>query len=164
MNEIAQDPNTLRLSRFGLSCFLALVILMPISMLIFLWVSLPKKSDNPLPIAIRVEEVDSETALVLTNESEKPLANIGITLNDAFHFYSKDELAAGQEMTVALGAFTRKNGIRFDPESHQLTEIGVYAKLEDNSRGVWDRHSEQLLQDLQASKEIPGEGESAEQE
>jgi len=162
MNEIPQDPNTLRLSKFGLSCFLALVILMPISMLIFLMVSLPKKSDNPLPIGIRVADVDSETALILTNESESPLSNIGITLNDSFHFYSKDVLAGGQEMTIALGAFTRKNGIRFDPESHQLTEIGVYAKLEDNSRGVWDRHSEQLLQDLQAAEAVPGQGDSAE--
>lgn len=151
MNEIAQDPNVLRLSRFGLSCFLAVVVLMPISMLIFLWVSLPKASDNPLPIAIRVAEIDSKLAIVLKNESDKPLANIGITLNDAFHFYSKDELPGGQEMTIALGAFTRKNGLRFDPESHQLTEIGVYAKLEDNSRGVWDRHSEHLLEELQVS-------------
>ncbi len=151
MNEIAQDPNVLRLSRFGLSCFLAVVILLPLSMLVFLWVSLPKKSDNPLPIAIHIEQVESKPTLILKNESEKPLANIGISLNDAFHFYSKDELAGGQEMTIALGAFTRKNGIRFDPESHQLTEIGVYAKLEDNSRGVWDRHSEELLQELQAS-------------
>jgi len=151
MNEIAQDPNTLRLSRFGLTCFLAVVVLLPISMLIFLWVSLPKKSDNPLPIAIRISEVDSETALVMENRSQSPLANIGITLNDAFHYYNKKELPGGEELTVALGAFTRKNGIPFDPASHQLTEIGVYAKLEDNSRGVWDKHSENLLQELQAS-------------
>lgn len=159
MNEIAQDPNELRLSRFGLSCFLAVVVLMPLSMLIFLWVSLPKKSDNPLPITIRVAEVDSQLAVILKNESDGPLANIGITLNDAFHFYSKDELPGGQEMTIALGAFTRKNGIPFDPASHQLTEIGVYAKLEDNSRGVWDRHSDKLLQELQASPEEPSESE-----
>lgn len=156
MNEIAQDPNVLRLSRFGLSCFLAVVILLPVSMLIFLWVSLPKKSDNPLPITIRIAEVDSQQALIVKNHSDKPLANIGITLNDAFHFYSKEALPAGQEMNIALGAFARKNGLRFDLESHQLTEIGVYAKLEDNSRGVWDHHSEELLQELQASSMGPG--------
>ncbi|QDU76718.1 hypothetical protein Pan97_37730 [Bremerella volcania] len=156
MNEIAQDPNVLRLSRFGLTCFLAVVVLLPISMLIFLWVSLPKKSDNPLPIVIRVAEVNSEMALIVENQSDRPLTNLGITFNDAFHFYSKDELPAGQEMTIALGAFARKNGLRFDPESHQLTEIGVYAKLEDNSRGVWDYHSEELLKELQASPLGPG--------
>ena len=161
MNEIAQDPNVLRLSRFGLSCFIAVVILLPLSMLIFLWVSLPKKSDNPLPIDIHIEQVESKPTLILTNDSEKPLANIGISLNDAFHFYSKDELPGGQQMTIALGAFTRKNGIRFDPESHQLTEIGVYAKLEDNSRGVWDRHSDKLLEELQVSEEERREAESA---
>ncbi|PQO25224.1 hypothetical protein C5Y96_25295 [Blastopirellula marina] len=162
MNDFAQDPNQLRLSRFGLSCFMAVVVLMPISMLIFLWVSLPKKSDNPLPIAIRVAEVDSEMALIVKNESDKPLASIGITLNDAFHYYSKDDLPGGQEMTIALGAFTRKNGLRFDPESHQLTEIGVYAKLDDKSRGVWDRHSDELLKELQASSEAPAESETTE--
>lgn len=151
MNEFAQDPNQLKLSRFGLSCFLAAVVLMPIAMLVFLWVSLPKKSDNPLPITIRVAEVDSKLTLIVKNESDKPLANVGITLNDAFHFYSKTPLPARQEMTIALGAITRKNGLPFDPESHQLTEIGVYAKLEDNSRGVWDHHSDELLKELQAS-------------
>lgn len=156
MNEIAQDPSVLRLSRFGLSCFLAVVILLPISMLIFLWVSLPKKSDNPLPVTIRVAEVDSQQALVVKNHSDKTLANVGITLNDAFHFYSKEQLRGGEEMTIALGAFARKNGLRFDLDSHQLTEIGVYAKLEDNSRGVWDHHSENLLQELQASPMGPG--------
>ncbi|MBA2115523.1 hypothetical protein [Bremerella alba] len=160
MNEIAQDPNTLRLSRFGLTCFLAVVILLPISMLIFLWISLPKKSDNVLPLVIRIAEVDSEMALIVKNKSDKPLANIGITLNDAFHFYSKNELPGGEEMIIALGAFNRKNGIHFDPESHQLTEIGVYAKLEDNSRGVLERHSNQLLSELQASAEDDNQNEA----
>ena len=151
MNEMTQDPNELRLSRFGLTVFLTLIVLIPIAMLSFLVVSLPKKSDKPLPISMHIETIQDQPALVVQNQSDAPLENIGITLNDAFHHYSKAPLAAHARMTIALGAFMRKNGIPFDPKSHQLTEIGVYAKLPDNSRGVYEQTSDTLLTDLQAA-------------
>lgn len=158
MNEIAQDPNALRLSKFGLTCFLAAVIILPIGMIALLWFSLPQASDHPLQVSLRFAEVDSRPALVLKNDSDAPIANIGITLNDWFSYYSGKPLPGGEEMTVDFGSFERKNGIPFDPTQHQLTEIGVYAQLEDNSRGVWERRSEHLLDDLkQEAKTIDGE-------
>lgn len=162
MNENAQDPNELRLSKFGLTCFMAMVVILPISMLIFLGVSLPKKSDNPLPISLRVQDVDATKAVVVTNHSEKPLASIGITLNDAFHFYSKDPLPGGEDLSIPFAHFTRKNGLPFSTESHELTELGVYAKLEDNSRGVFVIESEHLLEDLESSSISPEDAETAE--
>ncbi|MBI1246601.1 hypothetical protein GC197_02010 [bacterium] len=150
MNEMTQDPNELRLSRFGLTWFLAMIVLIPIAMLTFLVISLPKKSDKPLPISIHIETIGDQLALVVQNQSDEQLRNIGITLNDAFHHYSKNPLPGHERMTIALGAFMRKVGINFNPESDQLTEIGIYAKLPDNSRGVFEQTSDTLLTDLQA--------------
>lgn len=149
MNENAQDPNVLPLSKFGLTCFLAAVVILPIGMIAFLWISLPKASDRPLPVEVRLAEQSGQIMLVLKNDSDASLSNIGITLNDWFNFYSADPLPGGEELAVSLGSFTRKNGLPFDPAIHQLMEIGVYAQLADNSRGVWERKSEHLLEELQ---------------
>ncbi|PQO38414.1 hypothetical protein [Blastopirellula marina] len=150
MNEIAQDPNALRLSKFGLTCFLATVIILPIGMILLLYFSLPKAADRPLPVSLHLAEVNGRPAIVLKNDSDAPITNIGITLNDWFGYYSGKPLPGGEEMTVDLGSFERKNGIPFDPNSHQLTEIGVYAQLEDRSRGIWERRSEHLMDELKA--------------
>ena len=158
MNEIAQDPNALRLSKFGLTCFLAAVVIIPIGLILLLLVSLPKASDRPLPVSLRLTEVNSRPAIILKNDSEEAITNIGITLNDWFNYYSGKPLPGGEEMTIAIGSFERKNGIPFDPAIHQLTEIGVYAQLKDRSRGIWERKSEHLMEDLQAeaqSREAP---------
>ncbi|PQO42006.1 hypothetical protein [Blastopirellula marina] len=154
MNENAQDPNVLHLSKFGLTCFLATVVILPIGMLTFLWVSLPKASDRPLPVEIRLAKESGQMMLVVKNDSDSELSNIGITLNDWFNFYSADPLSGGKELRVSLSSFMRKNGLPFDPAIHQLMEIGVYAQLEDNSRGVWERKSEHLLEDLQEEAKL----------
>ncbi|GAA4439871.1 hypothetical protein [Bremerella cremea] len=160
MDENAQDPNVLHLSRFGLTIFLAVIVLLPIAMLIFLWVSLPAKAENGLQVSLLIKNVaDDQPALILTNESDEPLRNIGISLNDAFHFYNKTALEPGKELTVALRNFARKGGIPFSPDDHILTEVGVYAKLPNNSRGVFEVKSEKLLEDLQKAPARPSKPE-----
>ena len=164
MDEIAQDPNQLRLSKFGLIMFLVVIITLPIGMLVFLWSSLPKKAENGLPVSVRIEAVgEDQKALILKNESDQSLRNIGISLNDAFHFYSKTALKPGEELKIGMTNFSRRAGMPFSPEDHILTEVGVYAKLEDNSRGVFEVQSGSLLEDLQDAPARPSQPDSAEE-
>ncbi len=148
MNEIAQDPNALKLPRWAFVLLLAVVALTPILAIVYLTFTLPSKPEQPLPGTVWITTIDDHPVLVLRNDSSQAMSNINLVLNDSFHFYSPQELSAGEELTVALGAFTKRSGLRFHPQEYTLMKIGVFARLYGGSRGVLDMESETLWEDL----------------
>lgn len=150
MNENAQDPNSLRLPRSVLTVLIAVMVLLPLALIAFLWNVVPTGGELELPGYVTIETKEGERVLVLHNESQKPMTNIGISLNDAFHFYSPQVLDAGQEMNVALKAFARKFGQRYDPEAYPLTEVSIFARVGGGARGVLEHQGDDLLTELSA--------------
>lgn len=148
MNEIAQDPNALKLPRKWLTILIAIVVLLPLFLIGFFWNTLPSGGEMELPGYVTIETKQGEKVLVVHNQSQEQMSHIGVSLNDAFHFYSPQVLDGGQEMAIALEAFSRKFGQRYDPEAYPLTEVGVFARIGGGKRGVLKHHGDDLLTEL----------------
>ncbi|MCA9134477.1 MAG: hypothetical protein KDA45_15010, partial [Planctomycetales bacterium] len=69
---------------------------------------------------------------------------VNMSINEQFHFYHPDTLAAGEEIFVPLKFFHTKGNSFFPPESQQVKLLTIYAQIPSGRRAILEVKPEQL--------------------
>lgn len=133
-----------RLSRRGLSLSLAAAF----SLGLLVYALFPENSGGPpLPVAVTVGKDLVPSAangqpvladvVAITNETEEPIRNLTLILNDHYLLMRASPLEAGQRVVLPQAIFTdKRSSQRFEPQKSWVFEVTVRGQLPNNQRGV----------------------------
>jgi len=150
-------PPGRQLSRRGLTILLLIVAATPVVAVLYLWNTLPPIHQRPLQVAL--EQVDAiapegehqasgnqgaaapadaaSRLLRFRNDSDEPWTNVGVTLNERFHFHRPGTLAPGETVELYLTQFALRSGGKFDPAVIDVSSVAITARLPSGSRGLF---------------------------
>jgi len=137
-------PHTL--SRKQLTAALILITLIPFALVVVLYTTLPIGADPVLQADVQVAprawpRADAPEArlvpcVILRNPTEDPWENVNMSINEQFHFFHPETLAAGGEIFVPLKFFHTKGNAFFPPESQTLKLLTIYAQIPSGRRAI----------------------------
>lgn len=137
-------PHTL--SRKQLTAALILITLIPFALVVVLYTTLPIGADPVLQADVQVAprawpRADAPEArlvpcVILRNPTEDPWENVNMSINEQFHFFHPETLAAGEEIFVPLKFFHTKGNAFFPPESQTLKLLTIYAQIPTGRRAI----------------------------
>jgi hypothetical protein len=161
-------PNVL--SRRQLTLALVLVTLIPFVLVVFLYTTLPVGADPVLQADVDVtprawpnDEAPNARlvpSVVLRNPTSEDWGNVNMSINEQFHFYHPETLAAGGEIFVPLKFFHTKGNAFFPPESQQLRLLTVYAQIPSGRRAILEVKPHEFPYRASAGKEHVGSEEA----
>ncbi len=134
------------LSRRQLTAALILLTLLPFSLVVVLYTTLPEIKDPVLQVAASVgprawpaaDAVDARIvpSLILKNPTNERWGNVNLSINEQFHFTHPDEIQPGEEIFVPLKFFHTKGNQYFPPESQELKLLTIYAQVPSGARAI----------------------------
>lgn len=137
-------PHTL--SRKQLTAALILITLIPFALVVVLYTTLPIGADPVLQADVQVAprawpRADAPEArlvpcVILRNPTEDPWENVNMSINEQFHFFHPETLAAGEEIFVPVKFFHTKGNAFFPPESQTLKLLTIYAQIPTGRRAI----------------------------
>jgi|GEM_PF-3486059 len=151
-------PPGRQLSRRGLTILLLIVAATPVVAVLYLWNTLPPIHQRPLQVAL--EQVDAvapagdlqasgsngtaaapadaaSRLLRFRNDSDEPWTNVGVTLNERFHFHRAGTVAPGETVELYLTQFALRSGGKFDPAVIDVDSVAITARLPSGARGLF---------------------------
>lgn len=137
-------PNTL--SRTQLTAVLVLVTLLPFSLVVVLYSTLPDFDDPVLEVDVQIgprawssegsDDAHLVPCVILKNPTSDPWNNVNMSVNHQFHFMHPDIVGPGEEIFVPLKFFHTKGNAYFPPESQELKELTIYAQIPSGARAI----------------------------
>ena len=145
-------PNVL--SRRQLTTALIVVTLLPFILVVILYTTLPVGKDPILAANVKIEprawpnaaatDARLVPCVVLRNPTVEDWGNVNMSINEQFHFYHPETLAAGEEIFVPLKFFHTKGNSFFPPESQQVKLLTIYAQIPSGRRAILEVEPEEL--------------------
>lgn len=146
-----------QLSTRGFFIALALVCLIPLTILSGYAVLFGKATEKKLPVSVNIDrrpvqiqdhspqtpDVDPpvlEDVIVVENDADFAISNIYVDLNGQFFMYVDQPLAAGDNLVLPQTGFVNRTGQRWVPGNFRVDEITVMGKLPSGARGVTEFH------------------------
>lgn len=140
---IAPGP---RLSTRGFFIALAMVCLIPLSLLSTYAVLFGSATERSLPVRAHIDRRPVLThdrsaptlqdVIVVENGADFAIPNFAVDLNGRYFLYHDKPLAAGETLVLPQSVFTNRTGQRWVPGHHQVKTITVMGKLPSGARGV----------------------------
>lgn len=134
------------LSKRQLTAGLILLTLLPFSLVVVLYTTLPEIKDPVLQVAASVgprawpnpEAIDARIvpSLILKNPTAESWRNVNLSINEQFHFMHPEEIRAGEEIFVPLKFFHTKGNQFYPPESQELKLLTIYAQIPSGARAI----------------------------
>ncbi len=133
-----------RLSSKGLIALFAIMILTGLGV----YALFPESIGGPpLPVSVELFDAPVETTsgqiavltkvISITNQSEGPIGNLTIELNDQYLLMQASPLEAGETLILPQEVFTdKRSSQRFDPSLQEVTEVVVMGQLPSKARGI----------------------------
>ncbi|WP_146391072.1 hypothetical protein [Allorhodopirellula solitaria] len=147
---IAPGP---RLSSRGFFIALALVCLIPLTILSTYAVLFGRAIEKELPVSVSIDhrpwqaqqralqtrdpqQPELEDVIVITNEADFAISKLYADLNGRYFMYVNQPLAAGEKLVLPQADFVNRTGQRWVPGNYTIDEITVMGKLPSGARGV----------------------------
>ena len=148
------SPRPNSLSRTQLTVALIVVTLLPFSLVVILYTTLPSIPDPELDVNVAIgprawPATESDSArivpcVILTNPTEDAWNNLNMSVNEQFHFTHPGTVQAGEEVVVPLKFFHTKGNAYFPPESQRLKLLTIYAQIPSGARAIREIEGEVL--------------------
>lgn len=145
-------PQTL--TRGQLTAALVLVTLLPFALVVVLYSTMPDYRDPRLAVDVHVgprawpndtsPEARVVPCVILKNPTIEPWNNLNMSINEQFHFFHPDTVAAGEEVFVPLKFFHTKGNAFFPPESQELKLLTIYAQVPSGARAIVEVEGDDL--------------------
>lgn len=146
-----------QLSARGFFIALAVVCLIPLTILSGYAVLYGKATEKTLPVSVSIDrrpmQVQDgtpqtpnaarpvlEDVIVIENDADFAISSLYADLNGQFFMYVDQPLAAGDLLVLPQAGFVNKTGQRWVPGNFRINEITVMGKLPSGARGVTEFH------------------------
>jgi hypothetical protein len=137
-----------------LTAALVLITLIPFSLVVVLYTTLPAGRDPILQADVQIgprawpNDQDPDARLVpcviLKNPTQDRWENVNMSVNEQFHFFHPEAMAAGDEIFVPLKFFHTKGNQFYPPESQELKLLTVYAQIPSGRRAILEVEGSEL--------------------
>ncbi|MCA9132136.1 MAG: hypothetical protein KDA45_03245 [Planctomycetales bacterium] len=144
--QITQPAGPRVLTRTQLTAALILVTLLPFSLVVVMYTSLPTGDDPTLQAEVSVgprtwpntESLEARLvpSLVLRNPTAEEWNNVNLSINEQYHFFHPQPVPAGAEIFVPLKFFHTKGNQYYHPESQELRLVTIYAQIPSGARAI----------------------------
>lgn len=157
-DDTAFDPPTSiapvpQLSSRGFFIALAVVCLVPLTILSGYAVLYGRATEKKLPVSVtidrqptrvhddatRTQGIDPpelEDVIVIENDADFTISNLYVDLNGQFFMYVDQPLEAGDHVVLPQAGFVNRTGQRWVPGNFRISEITAMGKLPSGARGV----------------------------
>ena len=81
---------------------------------------------SPDPISLSAEVRTRGQFLVVRNNDDAYWTPVFFTINDEYH-YTHDMLASTGEIDIRLHDFITDDGVRFNPQTHEMMKLHIFA-------------------------------------
>lgn len=142
-----------QLSARGFFIALAVVCLVPLTILSGYAVLFGKATEKKLPVSVTIDRRPSrgqdvaprapgvdrpelEDVIVIENDADFAISKIYVDLNGQFFMYVDQPLAAGDQVVLPQAGFVNRTGQRWVPGNFRITGITAMGKLPSGARGV----------------------------
>lgn len=149
-----QAPGPRSLSRWQLTLTLILVTLLPFSLVVVLYSTLPEFRDPVLAVNVEIgprawpsaDAPDARMVLCATirNPTKEAWNNLNMSINEQFHFTHPDPVDPGEEIFVPLKFFHTKGTAYFPPETQELKLLTIYAQIPSGARAIREIEAAEL--------------------
>lgn len=156
IDNASNSPPVRTLSKKQLTAALIVVTLLPFSLVVLLYSTLPDIKDPVLKAVVRIGPMawPNDTAkdarvvpcVIVTNPTKDAWRNVNLSINHQFHFAKndKDEVRAGEEFFIPLKFFHTKGNQYYPPENQRLKELTIYAQIPSGARAIIEIDGKEL--------------------
>lgn len=151
-NSIPNPPAAL--TRTQLTLALVLVTLIPFSLVVVMYTTMPSFTDPRLVVDVQIgprawpgpDAPDARIVpcVILRNPTGEPWNYLNMSINHQFHFTHPDLVPPGSEVIVPLKFFHTKGNSYFPPESQDLKELTIYAQVPSGARAIAEIDGQEL--------------------
>ena len=155
VNDLQSQAPGPKLSSRNLTVLLIVMLCLPAIGITIIVTTLPDASDLQLKADIRlVTEPAQDAHFVIVNQSDDLWRSVRMTINKAFYYLPKDDVPAGEKITVPLDWFAHKGGHRFDIAKGDVGLFQLSIRLPSNRRAIKEHdYSEEVeLKNRQAEE------------
>lgn len=141
-------PGTPQLSSKGLTIALLAAVVLTMAAITAVTSWLGKPTEPTLPVAVTFERqlVDVREGrakvlapvVVVTNQSDSPIANVSMDINGQYYLYRDSPLQPSEPVAIPLQVFATKSNQRFNPKLYPIDQFTVYGRLPSGRRGIYE--------------------------
>ncbi len=139
-----------QLSTRGFFIALALVCLIPLTILSTYAVLFGKATERKLPVSVTIDRLAVPTSpgqppelqdvIIIQNDADFVIPKLYVDLNGQFFMYPDQPLAVGEKRVLPQSEFVNRTSQRWVPGNFRIDEVTVMGKLPSGARGVTEFH------------------------